>query len=345
MRIRTSPTVLLFITFVVTAAAGSVRAAGTVRLELVGDSRGSALAFQEWSQALGKAGIRNVRIRSEEEAGKPRIEVQGTESNPVYVVTGIIRSRQEIELPGRRFRRGEIGRLAQWLKDLADNGPPSTRPKRGVFGLTAAQFERVRKDLAEPVGFDTRGMTRRGAIEKLAARLNPPLTIDSRVAAVLGNDELDEKLGGLAGGTVLAYLLRSAGLGFAPRASGGEIGYELTPARQGVESWPVGTDADDSARELLPALFEFHNVNVQNVSAAKAVEAIGKRLDAPVLIDRNSLKKHEIDPEKALVSLPQSKTTYSLALRKLLFQAGLKFQVRRDDAGKPLLWVTTIKPH
>jgi hypothetical protein len=33
-----------------------------------------------------------------------------------------------------------------------------------------------------------------------------------------------------------------------------------------------------------------------------------------------------------------------LALRKLLFQAGLKFEVRLDEAGKPFLWITTVKP-
>jgi hypothetical protein len=39
------------------------RAAGTVQLELVGD-RSAAPAFQEWSKALGKGGIPDVRIRS-----------------------------------------------------------------------------------------------------------------------------------------------------------------------------------------------------------------------------------------------------------------------------------------
>lgn len=344
MQTRISLSVLLFVLVGFSAFAASAHAAGTVRLELVGDSRGSALAFQEWSQALGRAGIRNVRIRSVKEAGKPAIDTRGTAENPEYVVTGIVLSRNEIKLPGRRFRRGEIGLLAQWLKDLAENGPPSSRAKKGAFGLTAAQFDRVNKDLAAPVGFDTQGMARRRAIEKIAARLNPPLRIDSRLAGALGNDKIDEELNGLARGTVLAYLLRSSGLCFAPRTSGGKSTYELAAARPGVECWPVGAEADDSARDVLPALFEFHNVNVQNVSAATALKAIGKRLGAPVLIDHNALKHHGIDPEKVIVSLPRSRTTYSLVLRKLLFQARLKFEVRRDEAGKPLLWVSTIKP-
>jgi hypothetical protein len=45
-----------------------------------------------------------------------------------------------------------------------------------------------------------------------------------------------------------------------------------------------------------------------------------------------------------MVSLPRVRTTYSLALRKLLFKAGMKFEVRCDERGKPFLWVTAVKP-
>lgn len=344
MRYYPAFSAVVFALLILAAMAAPARAAGTVRLELIGDSRGSAMAFQEWSQALGRAGVKNVRIRSEKEPGKPAIDLQGTDTDPVYIVTGIINSRAEIELPGRRFRRAEIASLVQWLNDLAEHGPPSSRAKAGAFGLTAGQLERVKKDLAEPVGFDTKGMARRAAIEKIAACLTPPLKIDSRMTEVLGDAKLEDDLGDLARGTSLAFLLRPAGLGFAPRTLGGNWAYELAAARPGAETWPIGTDADDSARDLVPALFEFHNVNVQNVSLSAAVGAIGKRLAAPILIDHSALAHHGIDPEKVVVSLPRSRTTYSLTLRKLLFQARLKFDVRRDDAGNPLLWITSIKP-
>ena len=55
-----------------------------------------------------------------------------------------------------------------------------------------------------------------------------------------------------------------------------------------------------------------------------------------MLIDHNALARHGIDPAKAMVTLPRSRTTYSLALRKLLFQAGLKFELRCDEAGIPV---------
>ena len=145
-----------------------------MHLELLGDNRGTPLIFQEWSQALGRAGIQNVRIKSVAEPGNPAINIQGTEARPVYIVTGIILSRNEISLPGRKFRRSEAKQLAAWMKDLAENGPVSMRPKRGAFGLTAGESENVKTEIAKPVGFDTLGMARAQAIEKIAALLNPP---------------------------------------------------------------------------------------------------------------------------------------------------------------------------
>ena len=86
-------------------------------------------------------------------------------------------------------------------------------------------------------------------------------------------------------------------------------------------------------------------MNVQDAAAASALlVAVGGAFKAPVLIDHYALARHGIDPAKATVTLPRSKTTYSLALRKLLFQAGLKLKLRCDEAGMPFLWVTSVKP-
>lgn len=343
MRINRFPLPCLFLSLGFILHAAAVHAAGTVHLELLGDNRGTPLIFQEWSQALGKAGIRNVRIKSVAEPGKPAIDIQGTETRPVYIVTGIILSRNEIALPGRRFRRSEVKQLAAWMKDLAENGPVSMRPKRGAFGLTIDESKKIITEIAKPVGFDTLGMAKSRAIEKIAARLNPPLRIDPRLAEAMGNGKVEVDLSGISRGTALAYLLRSAGMGFAPTETDAHVGYELSPLRDDVKTWPIGVEAE-VAREALPGLFEFHNVNVQNAPASKTIKAIGKLLETPVLIDDNALAHHEIDLDKVLVTHPRSRTVYGIALRKLLFQAKLKYKVRLDDADKPFLWITTIRP-
>ncbi|MEN6458885.1 MAG: hypothetical protein ABFC63_08135 [Thermoguttaceae bacterium] len=320
--------------------AAPVWAAGTVQLELIGDARGAALAFQDWGRSLERAGIRNVRLETAQEPGRPRLDVQGTPESPVYVVRGIVVSRDEIQLPGVRFRRGETAQLAQWLADLAAHGPVEKREKKGAYGLSAAELDRIRQDLAMSVGFHTQGILLRDMLQKTADRLKLPLHFE---ADAVGDEKVEEQLGTLSCGTALACALRPAGFSLVPRSQDGQLSYAVVKSQADVEGWPVGSQPERSVSELLPALYDFRNVNVQNVSAATLLEAVGKALKTPIVFDRLALTRHDIDPAKAKVSYPKGRTTYSVALRRMLFQARLQFEVRCDETGTPFVWVTTLK--
>lgn len=342
MQIRRVFALLLFVA--IAADVLPACAAGNVQLDLVGDLQGSALVFQEWAELLGKAGIRNVRIRAAKESDNVGVRTEGDPKNPTYIVTGLVRSRDELTMPNGRIRRADVARLAEWIKDLAERGPTAGREKKAAFGLTASQFDRVHEDLATPVGFTTEGVACRQVAEKIANRLKVPLKLDPAVVQAMGDEKVTEELLDLSCGTALAYVLRSAGYGLLPRVTGGELSYDLVKARPDLEVWPTGLPDVKPPQEALPGLFEFLNVNIQNVSAATALDAIAKRIKAPVLMDHAALARRKIDPTKAMVTLPRSRTTYSLTLRKLLFQAGMKFEVRYDDAGTPFLWITSLKP-
>jgi hypothetical protein len=337
----------IFALFVLVAIAfdtQAAQAAGTVQLDLVGDMKGSALVFQEWAQLLGKAGIRNVRLRAVEESDNVGVRTEGDSKNPIYIVTGIVQSRDELLMPNGRIRRGDVDRLAEWIKDLAEHGPPSKREKKGAFGLPAGQSDRVHEDLATPVGFTTEGMAAQQVVERIAGRLKVPLKLDPLVIQAMADQKVAEELTDLSSGTALAYVLRSAGYGFLPRVTSGQPAYDLVKLQPDIEVWPIGRPESKRPQEALPGLVEFLNVNIQKAPAAKAIDAIAKRIKAPVLMDHAALARHNIDPATAIVSLPPSRTTHSLALRKLLFQAGMKFEVRYDEAGTPFLWITSLKP-
>ena len=271
--------------------------------------------------------------------------MQGTADRPLYVVTGVVLSRDELQLPGGRFKRSELGRLSRRLDDLAENGPPDKRPAKVAFGLTAEQFEQVGKDLSTPVGFSTLDVPRGDAVKKMARKLSIPLKIEEGSAEKLGDDKVEDELTDLTCGTALACLLRPAGYCLVPKPSGKEIVLAAVKSRPDLkEIWPVGRLAEKDLKELVPELYEFRNVNVQNATAAAALEAIGKRLKTPVLYDRVALARHGIDPSKAAVNFSNARTNYSLALKHMLFPAGLKFEIRVDEAGTPFMWVFTIKP-
>jgi hypothetical protein len=315
-----------------------------VQLELVGDAQqGAVMAFQDWLRVLREAGIQNVRLRAAGGSEKLGIDVRGSEQSRVYVVTGLLSGRDEIVIPGAgRFHRGDAKRLAAWLDDLAEHGPPDRREPPAAFGLPAKQFDEVRRDLARPLGFSTKDMTRAEAVEKIGQQLRLPLAVEGPLAD--GEDKIEEDLSGLSCGTALACILRPVGYSLTPRKGAAGPSYAVAKARLDQEVWPIGWPPEKPQGELLPALFELRNVNVQNVTAARVMEAVGKQLQVPILLDHNALARHGVDPAKSNVALPQQRTSYSLALRKLLFQARLKFEIRVDEAGTPFLWVTTVKP-
>lgn len=323
-------------------AAGQADAAGKVELVVLGEQQANA-EFHEWIQTLNKAGAARVQIRSPQSQDKLGVEVQGTADRPVYVATGMLLPSGELMLPGARFRRSDVARLTQWIADVAENGPPDHRDAKTAFGLAAAQMEQVRTDLAQPVGFSTVDKTRSEVLQQIAAHLRFPLRADASAVRELASDKVVEELTELSCGTALACVLRPAGYCLAPQRSGRDLSYSVTQARAGLDVWPVGFKPTAPAKDVLPALYEFLTVNIQGVSAARAMDAIGKRLKVPLLIDHNALARYGIDLEKVTVSAPQGRTTHSLVLQKILFQARLKPELRVDEAGKPFLWITTIK--
>jgi len=324
------------------AASAWAAPTGRVELEIAGNAQlGAGMSFQQWGRALTAAGIQNPRLRLAQEGEKPSIEVSGTPQAPFYKVTAVLGAGDELVVPGGRFRRGECKKLAAWLDDLATRGPPDKREKVSAFGLTANQLERINADLSKSVGFSTKGMTRREAVNKIAEQLSLSLKIEDVLTE--GNDKIEEELSEFSSGTALACILRPIGFCMVPRESGGTLSYSVKKAALDQELWPVGWPAEGGQRPV-PALYDFHNVSVSGVTAAKLLEVVGKQVHASVLYDHNALARHGIEADKATVSHRQQRTTYSIALRNMLGKAGMKFELRVDEAGKPFLWVSTIKP-
>ena len=218
----------------VLAATAWAAPAGQVQLEIAGDNQlGAGMSFQQWGQALAAAGVQNFRLRSAQEGDKPAIEVGGTAQMPFYKVTAVLGARDELIVPGGRFRRSECKKLAAWLDDLAKRGPPEKREKVSAFGLTASQLEKVNADLSKAVGFSTKGMTRSEAVNKIAGQLGLSLKIEDALAD--GDDKIEEELSEFSSGTALACILRPIGSCLAPagRRRDALLRGEEGPARSG----------------------------------------------------------------------------------------------------------------
>jgi hypothetical protein len=330
------------IAYGITIGARASLAAGQVSLEVVTDERASLTAQQEWGRRLAQAGLTNVRFHAKQAGEKPEIRNLGTESAPLYQVVAVLAADETLLVPGARFRAGDVAALKRWLDDLARNGPLESRPAKTAFGLEVAQFQQAEKDLSQTVGFSTAGVSRQEVIRRILRQLSVPL--GAMPEKLPDDDKVVEELDGLSCGTALACVLRPMGLCLVPQAEKGGVGYSIVPAKPAAEVWPVGWPPEKRPAEVVPGMMEFLNANVQGVPVTKVIDAVCGRLKLPVLLDHNALARYGIDPEKAIVNLPQSRTTYSILLRKALFQAHLKSEVRMDEAGHPFIWITTIKP-
>lgn len=314
-----------------------------VELEVFLDDRAPLTAAQEWLPRLGRAGITTVQIRGKQSGDVVGIDRTGTAASPVYRVVGALNSSNELVLPGAKFRSSEAARVAEWLKDVGRLGPPSERPAKVLFGMSAQRLAQARAELSRPLGFSTAGMTPAAVVERIRAKIASPLEIKGQQAA-LEAEKVAEDLSDLSCGTALAAVLRPAGFCLVPRETDdGKLQYDVVRSKPDLEVWPVGWPLDKEERELAPTMYELRNVNIQGVAITEVLKAIGGRLKMPVLMDYNAMARYGVEPEKAIIELPQSRTTYSIALRKALFQARLKHEVRMDEAGTPFLWITTIK--
>jgi hypothetical protein len=323
----------------------SAVAAGHVKLELFTDQRAPITSQQQWLRRLAEVGVTDLRIHTGGPGDKVGVENLGTEADPLYRVTGMITSDSDLVLPGGRFRPSDAAQVARWLNNLARKGIERNKEPRSPFGLTRQQFEKAVGDLSQAVGFSTRGLSRRQAVGKLSERLGVPLRLPRGRVEGDSEDRVSEELSGVTCGTALACLLRPWGLGFAPRADDrGELEYAAAPIKRGAETWPIGWPVKKPLPKVVPAMYKSFSANIQNVSLATVLDALAKRLKIPFLLDHNALARRAIDPDAIKVNVPRSRTTCNRLLRRVLFHAGLKSEVRVDEADEPLVWITAVRP-
>ncbi len=185
------------------------------------------MSARRWVETFSALGVTGVQIRAPQPGDKVGIEARGTEKSPSYRVIGQLSGANELILPGGRFAPTDRARLAKWLEELGTNGAAGVTETKGAFGLLAKQLGAVRDDLAQPVGFATKGVAAADAVAKIGQTLKLSMTIEPDAQQSLSNDEaVRDELDGLSCGTALAAILWPAGAVLRPRqAAGGKLEY------------------------------------------------------------------------------------------------------------------------
>jgi hypothetical protein len=319
-----------------------------VELELITESGFPITGSQEWLEALRDVGADSLRIREAQLGEKGGISNRGTDESPQYRVVGVLTARNTLRLPGATFRMSDRAAIRGWIAKLKADGLEGLTARTGAFGLTSKQLVTVHDKLSRPVALSTKDQKAAETAAKIIESLEIKVAVDSRVRTMLSGDEtVAEEFAGMSSGTALAAVLRPLGLVIVPqRPARGDVQLVVTDARSAPEVWPIGWPPEQSPGEVLPALFEFSPVEIEDFVLAEALAAIQERVKVPFLYDHNSLARHGVDPAQVKVSLPKMRTFYKRVIDRLLAQTKpqLTAEIRVDEAGQPFLWITTLNP-
>ena len=132
------------------------------------------------------------------------------------------------------------------------------------------------------------------------------LTADAASAAQLDRaGPIEAELRGVSLGTVLAFVLDNQGLALLPRLDKrGQPALTIGSQRQKGERWPVGWPTTEPRRDLVPALFDTVDVELDKVELPRVLAAVQEHVQVPILVDTAALADEKIDPALLKVTLP-----------------------------------------
>jgi hypothetical protein len=319
-------------------------AAALARVELnIAVEPGTALQKQQqWSQVLSEFKLASIRLFQGFE-NQPTIERRGNSDNPRVRITGSIASSGELTLPNRRFDPRDRAALRDWLIEQVAGPKPKVSSSPTPYGLSPEDARALRSALSLPLESSTLDLPFADAIGKVRAALSLPMEFSPAAETALSAAPVcRNELRGLAVGTALATLLKSAGTGFVPSANTGTLELQIAPLDELKSPWPVGTRAT-APREDLPRYFESLNAELDNVPVRRALTAVTGKLEIPLVIDQQRLAANQIDLDQLAISVPARSWVYSLLIREISRQARLRCDLLLDDGQRPFLWVTTAK--
>src|SRR5690606_19501491 len=148
--------------------------------------------------------------------------------------------------------------------------------------LATEEFIAIRNELARPLGIGTLGVAQGEVLAAICERTGHRLSGSGLASPAFRRDPPAEgELRRLTCGAALAYVLRGAGLAVEPRRMpNGEVELTVVALAAAKHAWPVGEAVTANPKEVLPALFEFLNAEIDGVPLVEVLPALEERLGA-----------------------------------------------------------------
>lgn len=336
------------------AAGGAKRAGGSksakntpatiILMELTTGDEGVGFRAQRWHQVFESLDVL-LTIRGGTSRDKHGITEKKLSNGARQVhILGKLDQKGRVIVEDRVFAEGDVAKLTRWIDELREYGAQGTPDGQPAWGLTKDQFAAVHEALRQPLRSDPKGEEIAVALKLLQLPADLPVRLSESAAKRLkerDETKVGQSLGTIAQGTALAAMTAEHGLGFRPqRLRDGAIVLSIEPIGELREPWPVGWPLSQPTPTVAPRLFSFTNIDLQEIELDAVLDAAADFIDMPILVDRAGLTAKKIDLAQIKVSHPAKRTTWGLALRRLLAQSKAKFEVLADESGRPFLWVT-----
>lgn len=313
--------------------------ANSVELEIATEPGVAPTAAQTWLGVLKDLPLDNFRIRAARGDEQPKID--SFEGGRRLQVVGIVTAGGVLVLPGGRFTLNDRRGLAAWLAKTKSGAASTPGGKDVPFGLAADQIVALYQALEIPVPISTLGKASADVARTIRNLVKVEIAVDRAAGRAFADDEgCRDELEGIACGAALAALIRPLGVVLVPDGAADPVRLRMVLSGNEKSIWPVGWPPDKKPPELVPALLKFIDVEINDTPLTDAIGAIQPRLNIPFLLDHNGLARQRIDPAVSLVTVRQGKHFYSRILDQITSQAKCKWELRVDEAGKPLAWIS-----
>lgn len=331
------------------ASDSAAKPAARVQLEIILAQGVGYEVSHSLSRELAHSGIENVTLRQQKPSDAVSLTNTGTETTPNWRVIAVMENSGEILLPdGTRASAWQPAELARWIQELpekmARKRQEEQAPELSDFGLTAAATDELIAALKTPLNFSTKDKKPLDIVPQCIRLINCSVDLSTQQLQALSElDPVAEELQGLACGTVLAYILRPAGLCLTPHQTSSSVIISVITAERNVKPWPIGFKVTQNASDVLPDMFQMVTTGIENSPAQSVIKALGERLNVPLLYDYNAMARFGIDLNRVSINIPTRKMSYNLIFNKVLTRSRLKSELRMDEAGRPFFWITTTQ--
>ncbi|MCC9606649.1 hypothetical protein LOC68_16805 [Blastopirellula sp. JC732] len=330
----------IVLTILVLIGSAHLALAGRVTLEVATEKGVPLTSTHKWVQALQSAGFDDVRLRSGNSGDATDIVDKGSGN---YHIVALLTPREVLVTPGGQFRLTDVAGMRAWLEKVRAGGKQELQRRESVFGLTSKEFIALFDKLAPAVGVKTKDTTAFETMQAINKRVNIQFRAAPDVVARMRQGKVLDELEAVSCGTAVAAMVRPLGLAMVPRReAGGEVELHIIDSSAAKNPWPVGWAPDGNPGQVAPTMFQYLEVEISDIPVQQATEAIAARVKLPLLWDHNGITAKRIDIATAKVKHPDQRTFYKKLLDTILFQAKLTLEIKVDEAGHAMIWITPL---